>query len=49
LSVSRYIEAREEEPEIDLNSLRTQCAETLAELSGLESKLAMLLRGIGVG
>jgi len=29
LSVSRYVDAREEEPEIDLNSLRIQRAETL--------------------
>lgn len=49
LSVSRYVDAREEEPEIDLNALRTQRAETLVELSRLESKLAMLLRQIGVG
>lgn len=49
LSVSRYVDAREEEREIDLNSLRMQRAETLAERSSLESKLAMLLREIGVG
>lgn len=49
LSVSRYVEATEEEPELDLTALRMQRGEILAELASLEKKLAILLKGIDVG
>lgn len=49
LSVSRYVDATEEQPELDLTALRMQRGEILAELASLENKLATLLKEIDVG
>lgn len=47
LSVTRYVDATEEEAQIDLAALRAERASLRAELSSLEAKLAHLLQEIG--
>lgn len=47
LSVARYVDATEVEPEVDLSALRTERAQLKAELANLEANLAALLEGIG--
>ena len=49
LSVSRYVDATEEEPELDLTALRMERIQILAELAGLETKLATLMKRVGHG